>query len=560
MHRGSAKRRAGHSRPDQQHILGQVLALLQAGYNKQALQRLTARPEITSGDSFACYLAGLIQVNLGQDAAALPFYDRALALKPDFADAIEARARLLQRAGRLDEAVAAYDALSPSSPPPRCPARPPSCSISTAPGRRSRPITRSLTPIPPMPPPGTIAVRSWPRGASTPPLTSISIKRSNAIPTTARRFTARPRRCTSRPAGGGPRPMRQGPRRFRRLVPTRQYSLFALARGGIAGRVRQGARAEARRSGRALQQGRDAASARAVSRGCGDARRGASAKSALRGGPAGPRHHEFKYARLEAALRYFNAALEADPACATAYTGRGLALQELGRFGEALADFERSLALNPGLVEGRSNLGALQLLLGDFERGWEGFEYRKLWGNLCKADAATVWPAWNGGACRRQKAARAGRGGPRRHLPAGPLFPCARRAGRGGYVPVPPADDRADQERAGRADRRRRETLASASIARCIFSARRARSRRGSIRSPRSVPYIEADPALAARWAASASEATASRLGIAWQGKSRPQGRYGARRPAGRFRAACRNSGRPAHQPAEGPRHRPACR
>ena len=94
MQRGLARQPAGFSKPDIQKILGQALGLLQAGRPEQALQCLAARPEITRGDGFACYLAGLINVNLGQDAAALPFYDRALALKPDYADAIEARARL----------------------------------------------------------------------------------------------------------------------------------------------------------------------------------------------------------------------------------------------------------------------------------------------------------------------------------------------------------------------------------------------------------------------------------------------------------------------------------
>ena len=112
---------------------------------------------------------------------------------------------------------------------------------------------------------------------------------------------------------------------------------------------------------------------------------------------------EFKSARIEEALLSFTSALEADPASATALCGRGLALQELGRIDEALADFERSLASDPGLVEGHSNLGALQLLLGEFERGWEGYEYRKLAGDECKAGANALWPVWNGEAIDGKK-------------------------------------------------------------------------------------------------------------------------------------------------------------
>ena len=105
---------------------------------------------------------------------------------------------------------------------------------------------------------------------------------------------------------------------------------------------------------------------------------------------------EFKSSRIEPALAFFESALEADPASATAFCGRGLALQHLGRIDEAKRDFEHALALKPDLPEGHSNLGALQLLLGDFERGWEGYEYRRLGGDLCKAEIPRRWPVWNG--------------------------------------------------------------------------------------------------------------------------------------------------------------------
>ena len=105
---------------------------------------------------------------------------------------------------------------------------------------------------------------------------------------------------------------------------------------------------------------------------------------------------EFKSARIEPALAFFESAIKADPASATAFCGRGLALQYLGRVEEARRDFEHALALKPDLPEGHSNLGALQLLLGDFERGWEGYEYRRLAGERCKADIPRRWPIWNG--------------------------------------------------------------------------------------------------------------------------------------------------------------------
>ena len=116
MRHGLARKPARFRSRTFRRFLGRRWRCCKPASNEEALKCLATRPEITRADSFACYLAGLINVNLGQDTAALPFYDRALALKPDYADAIEARARLMQRAGRFDDAVAAYDALFPFKP------------------------------------------------------------------------------------------------------------------------------------------------------------------------------------------------------------------------------------------------------------------------------------------------------------------------------------------------------------------------------------------------------------------------------------------------------------
>ncbi|MCW2284611.1 tetratricopeptide (TPR) repeat protein [Rhodoblastus acidophilus] len=59
-----------------------------------------------------------------------------------------------------------------------------------------------------------------------------------------------------------------------------------------------------------------------------------------------------------------------------AYCGLGIVNKELGLFDEAMRAFDRALALEPESAEGQSNRGCLQLLLGDFAEGWEGYEYR----------------------------------------------------------------------------------------------------------------------------------------------------------------------------------------
>jgi hypothetical protein len=48
----------------------------------------------------------------------------------------------------------------------------------------------------------------------------------------------------------------------------------------------------------------------------------------------------------------------------------------MGRFDAAMIAYGRALALDPNLAEARGNRGCLQLLLGDFAQGWEGYEHR----------------------------------------------------------------------------------------------------------------------------------------------------------------------------------------
>jgi glycosyl transferase family 9 (putative heptosyltransferase) len=50
-------------------------------------------------------------------------------------------------------------------------------------------------------------------------------------------------------------------------------------------------------------------------------------------------------------------------------------LREQRRFEEALACYDRALALRPGYVEAHSNEGMCRMLIGDFHRGWQKIEW-----------------------------------------------------------------------------------------------------------------------------------------------------------------------------------------
>ncbi len=80
--------------------------------------------------------------------------------------------------------------------------------------------------------------------------------------------------------------------------------------------------------------------------------------------------------RLEDALSSSDRAISLRPDYADAYANRAAALTNLGRIEDALLSCEQAISLNPDSVEARFNRGACQLAMGDFEHGWEGFEWR----------------------------------------------------------------------------------------------------------------------------------------------------------------------------------------
>ncbi len=80
--------------------------------------------------------------------------------------------------------------------------------------------------------------------------------------------------------------------------------------------------------------------------------------------------------RFDEAIQSYDRALKLRPDFAEAHCGRGIALAELDRIDEALDDFERAQNLRPDYAEAHVNEATYRLLLGDFERGWEKYEWR----------------------------------------------------------------------------------------------------------------------------------------------------------------------------------------
>lgn len=98
----------------------------------------------------------------------------------------------------------------------------------------------------------------------------------------------------------------------------------------------------------------------------------------------------------ERALACFEAALRLRADDAELYDFRGSMVQELGRLPEAFADFERALVLRPDFPLALFHRAMARLLAGDFERGWDDYELRRL--SADQAQATAGLPRWDGSA------------------------------------------------------------------------------------------------------------------------------------------------------------------
>jgi len=76
------------------------------------------------------------------------------------------------------------------------------------------------------------------------------------------------------------------------------------------------------------------------------------------------------------AVQSFDRAIALKPDYAEAFYNRGNAFRDLGRNEEAIDSYQRALALKPDYASAHWNLADTLLLLGDFARGWQEYEWR----------------------------------------------------------------------------------------------------------------------------------------------------------------------------------------
>ena len=63
------------------------------------------------------------------------------------------------------------------------------------------------------------------------------------------------------------------------------------------------------------------------------------------------------------------------PDYAEAFVNRGVTLHELKRFDEALASYDRAIALRPDYAQAHFNEAVCRMLTGEFDRGWQKLEW-----------------------------------------------------------------------------------------------------------------------------------------------------------------------------------------
>jgi len=99
--------------------------------------------------------------------------------------------------------------------------------------------------------------------------------------------------------------------------------------------------------------------------------------------------------RLDEALASYERAIALKPDYARAHNNRANVLKQLRRLDEALTSYERAIALEPDYAEAYSNKSLLKLLTGDFDEGWELYEWR--WKHQLKEYARNfAKPLWLG--------------------------------------------------------------------------------------------------------------------------------------------------------------------
>ena len=221
--------------------------------------------------------------------------------------------------------------------------------------------------------------------------------------------------------------------------------------------------------------------------------------------------------RLEEAARAHARAVAIDPAFAGGHANHGNARLNQNRVDEAVSGFRRAIAIDPAGPDAHRNLGMALLVAGRFDEGWREYEWRL----RCKdapTHAAMPKPRWNGEPLNGRRILLHGEQGLGDALQFCRYVPLV--AARGGRVilglPAP-----LERVMAGLPGV---ERFVSGQLPTDAFDLHLPMLSLGEVFGtqmdtiPHRVPYLSAEPELAARWNERLKEVGGLKVGIVWAG------------------------------------------
>jgi tetratricopeptide (TPR) repeat protein/ADP-heptose:LPS heptosyltransferase len=99
---------------------------------------------------------------------------------------------------------------------------------------------------------------------------------------------------------------------------------------------------------------------------------------------------------LQEALSSYDRAIEIKPDYAEVYSNRGNVLKELNQLDAALASYDRAIEIKPNYADAYWNKSLALLLKGDFDLGWELYEWRWKTEEISKNKRNLPQPLWLG--------------------------------------------------------------------------------------------------------------------------------------------------------------------
>jgi tetratricopeptide (TPR) repeat protein len=104
----------------------------------------------------------------------------------------------------------------------------------------------------------------------------------------------------------------------------------------------------------------------------------------------------YELKRIEEAILSYEKAISINPKFAKAYNNLGVALQASKRLDQAFAQYKKAIQLDPSYVEANWNLAVIDLLNGNFNEGWQKYEWRWKRDSAITAKRNFSKPLWLG--------------------------------------------------------------------------------------------------------------------------------------------------------------------